>query len=565
MSTPVEQIKAKLDIVELIKGYVALTPAGKNFKGLCPFHKEKSPSFMVSPERQSWHCFGCNLGGDLFSFLMRFENIEFPEALRMLADRTGVELRRLNPAEYKVTGLLYDLQNLAKKFFQIQLAQSAIPRKYLEERGLLPETIATFELGWAPAESDPLTVHLLNAGYSLEDLIRAGLTLKSERGMAFDRFRGRIMFPLHNHLGKPVGFTGRILPQLDTGQTGKYVNSPETPIFNKSKLLYGFWKSKDTIRETGSVFLVEGQMDFLMSYQAGVRQVVAASGTALTADHLTALRRLADKLLLSFDSDEAGWRAGERAIDLAEQLDWNVQVVTLGGYKDPAEAAQANPESLRAALAQARPAMAVYFEHYLGTGRGLDYRDRDNLKKLRIVLGKLKNMASAVERNRWLMELAKLTALGEKVLIEEMERIETAATIERLTPVAEDGSSGSAARKFTRWELLTQDLLALARGSSAGDINPNYLAPGYREVFDLLRSGQSKSTDLVLDELVGLIVLKSRDPQPGEIELLKQEMRKEYVREERKRLTLAIRNAEARGNYAELEAALADLGKLEQV
>jgi DNA primase len=336
MSSPTtELIKNKLDIVEFLRGYVTLTPAGRNFKGLCPFHHEKSPSFMVSPERQSWHCFGCGVGGDAFAFVMRYENLDFSEALRVLAEKTGVELRHENPAEYKYSGLLYDLNDAAKTFFQKKFAASPIAQKYLVERGLTKETIDTFELGWAPNEPEALAMHLLNSGTSPQDLLQAGLAVKTERGMMLDRFRARVMFPIHNHVGRVVGFTGRILPQLDpstradarSGDTSasasgfvpaKYVNSPETPIFQKSKLIYGFWKSKDAVRAEKRAVLVEGQMDFLMSWQSGVRNVIASSGTALTADHLRALHRLAEELVINFDSDAAGSDAAERAIDLAE-------------------------------------------------------------------------------------------------------------------------------------------------------------------------------------------------------------------------------------------------------
>ena len=191
----------------------------------------------------------------------------------------------------------------------------------------MKETTEEFEIGFAPAGSEALVLYLINAGFHPDDILRAGLSFKTERGLQFDRFRGRIMFPIHNHLGKTVGFTGRIMPQFDDGKMGKYVNSPETPIFAKSKLLYGFWKSKDFIRDSKSAFMVEGQMDFLMSWQAGVKNVIATSGTALTSDHLKTIRRLCDKLILSFDNDEAGWKAGQRGEGLAERNEINQKFI----------------------------------------------------------------------------------------------------------------------------------------------------------------------------------------------------------------------------------------------
>src|SRR3989338_4686092 len=241
---------------------------------------------------------------------MKYENVEFGESLKILAEKAGVELKRVSPAEYKHLGLLYDINEKAKEFYKRELETSKIAKEYISKRGLSDETIDEFEIGFAPTGSEALILNLLKSGFHADDILRAGLSFRTERGLSFDRFRGRVMFPIHNHFGKTVGFTGRVLPQFDDGKSGKYVNSPETPIFNKSKLLYGFFKSKNSIRDLKTAFLVEGQMDFLMSWQAGVKNVVASSGTALTEDHLRTLRRLADQLIVSFDHDDAGWQAG---------------------------------------------------------------------------------------------------------------------------------------------------------------------------------------------------------------------------------------------------------------
>src|SRR3989338_4945149 len=287
-ATPVELIKEKLDIVEFLKGYLQLQPAGKNFKAFCPFHKEKTPPFRVSPARQPWHCFGCALGGDMFAFLMRYENIEFGEALRVLEEKARVELKGVNPAEYKLSGALFDVNAGARDFFRAELGKAPKVQEYLRNRHLNQDTINQFELGWAPAAPEALTLHLIKLGHSPEEIIHAGLALRTDRGMILDRFRGRVMFPIHNHFGKVAGVSGRVLPQEDSEQSeglnttlskdsgftiAKYVNTPETPIFQKSKLLYGFWTTKNAIREVKSAFLVEGQMDCIMSWQAGVENV----------------------------------------------------------------------------------------------------------------------------------------------------------------------------------------------------------------------------------------------------------------------------------------------------
>ena len=329
MNTPIQGIKDRLDIVDFIRSYVTLLPAGKNFKAPCPFHKEKTPSFIVSPERQTWHCFGaCSEGGDVFKFLMKYENLEFYEALKVLAEKAGVELKQISPAEQRQFGILYDINNAAKDFFRKELWKSRESLDYFKKRGLQKETVEEFELGLAPDKFDALTVYLTKADYNVVDIERAGLNFKNDRGSYIDRFRGRLMFPIHNHFGKVVGFSGRIFPQLETEKmdVGKYVNSPETTIFNKSRILYGFHKTKNHIKEQQSAVLVEGQMDFLMLYQDGIKNAVATSGTALTIDHLRVLRRFADQLVLSFDSDEAGIKAAERSIDLAHSFDFNTKI-----------------------------------------------------------------------------------------------------------------------------------------------------------------------------------------------------------------------------------------------
>ncbi len=555
-----EAIKEKLDVVEFLKGYVTLQQAGRNWKGLCPFHKEKTASFMVSPERQSWHCFGCNTGGDVFAFLMRYENVEFGEALKILAEKAGVELRRLNPAEYKYTGLLYDLQNAAKEFFIEELKSAGRTRAYLAERGLQQGTIEEFEIGWASNEPERLTMHLLHKGYAPDDLLRAGLSFKTERGMTRDRFRGRIMFPIHNHFGKIVGFTGRILPELDTGEMGKYINSPETPIFAKSKLLYGFWKSKQGIRDAGKAFLVEGQMDFLMSWQSGIRCAVATSGTALTADHLRVLRRAAEELIVSFDSDEAGLEAGERAIDLAEANDFQVKVVTFRGAKDPAEVAAKDPVALLRGIAEATPAPAFYFERYLPPGT--QFRpDRSFLKNLRAVLAKLKHIASPVAQSFWMKQLAERTGIEESALREEAAKLGDGAAPRDRAAVPETAPQ----RNFSRWELLSQRLLSIALVKNDMGIvydHVVHLSPECQQVFEVIKGGGRRMDDPLLDELMNFVVLRAESAELPEIEEVKSHLVREYYRERRRELSAVVRDAEIRGDEKKVSEALRELGQL---
>ena len=556
-----EAIKNKLDIVELLKGYISLQPAGKNFKARCPFHQEKTPSFMVSPERQSWHCFGCGIGGDIFSFVMRYENLEFAEAMKILAEKAGLELQRLSPQEYKFFGLLYDLNSAAKDFYIKELESSPVALNYLKERGLKEETIKEFEVGFAPSTGDALNLYFINHGYNSDDVLRAGLAIKTDRGKQFDRFRGRIMFPIHNNMGKIVGFTGRILHQFDDGKMGKYINSPETPIFNKSKVLYGFHKSKDYIRESKSVFLVEGQTDLLMSWQSGVKNVVASSGTALSSDHLRILKRLTDNLLLSFDSDEAGMNAGERAIDLAENMDYNVKVAAFSGFKDAAEAAKANPENIKKALDSAKSAPEFYFDKYLRDSKK-DFSNREELQNIRAVLAKLKNIASPIAQDHWLRELSQRTGLEVKVLTEEAEKLE-GRKID--SPLPNNEESKPLDRKLSRWDLICERLLSVAANTGnlaivEGAVQK--LTPNYQKIFQAMKAGEKKTGDSQLDEAYNLIALRSEELGEDEIEDLKSHLTKEFLKEKRKFITAKIKAAEVKSDAEALKSALQELNQL---
>ncbi len=592
-SSTTELIKEKLDVVQFLRGYLNLQPAGKNFKTLCPFHKEKTPSFMVSPERQSWHCFGCGLGGDIFGFLMRYENLEFGEALRVLAEKAGVELRRLDPAEYKYTGLLFELQNEAKEFFKKAFTSALPARQYLEKRGLKPETIDEFELGWAPNEPEALSMHFLNVGYAPDDILRAGLAVKNDRGLFLDRFRGRIMFPIHNHFGKVVGFTGRVLPtpQINADgdadrrgyisenqrsnqresafatQVAKYMNSPETPIFSKSRLLYGFWKSKNFIRDAGSVFLVEGQTDFLMSWQAGVKNIVATSGTALTPDHLKSLRRLTEEIVLSFDSDAAGSAASERAIDLAEANDFSVKVATFADFKDPAEAVEAGPENLTEAIKAAVPAPQFYFEKYLGDVK--EWGSRNATKRIRVVLGKLKAMTSAADRDFWVHNLAEKTGLSENMLREEMENIDLPKADFKSVADAISGAERAQghSKEYSRRERISENLLRAAFAKSDYGIIEDtvpYLAVGYEKIFAALKKGERKLSDPTLDESLDSVILGAADVSAAEISELKSELVKEHLKEERHRLADDIKRREEAGDEAGRQSAIRELQNINE-
>lgn len=491
----VEEIKAKLDIVEFLRGYLELKPAGRNFKACCPFHKEKTASLMISPERQMWHCFGCNEGGDVFKFVMKYENLEFYEALKLLAEKANVELKRSSPAEQREFGVLYDINRAAADFFASIMPKVDNAKDYLKGRGIKPETIEKFEIGFAPMSMDDLFLYLIDKGFEMSDIVRSGLAARSERGRCFDRFKGRIMFPLFNSFGKVIGFSGRILPELDNGEVAKYINSPETPIFQKSRLLYGLNFAKEGIRSRGFSLLVEGQMDVIMSHQDGMTNTVGSSGTALTEDQLSVLRRHSSKLVLNFDNDEAGKQAMERSIDLAAAKDLDVLVLDLSkavsgeasGLKDPADLVRYFPGELEKAVQKAVPAMEYYFSRHDPSVPDL-YNKKEAVRAL---LRKINGLPSAVDRNHWMRELSFRSRMSESDLLSEMKAVVVPTPLKR--PLSEAKPLVSEKNKRSRKELMGEQLLLLAFASDkAREILGtvcDYLPSSDKDIYNALVSG----------------------------------------------------------------------------
>ncbi|MBU6142010.1 DNA primase [Patescibacteria group bacterium] len=559
-------VKEKLDIVAFLRNYVDLKPAGKNFKAQCPFHKEKTASFMVSPERQTWHCFGtCNEGGDIISFLMKYENIEFYDALKILAEKAGVELHAAGDRDYQASQTLYQLMAAAKEFFVSQLKQAPKIKEYLHERGLADATIEEFEIGVAPDTSDALIKYLVQKRFTVADIERAGLALKTERGTYWDRFRARIMFPIHNQIGKTVAFTGRVLPWNNSENVGKYVNSPETPIFQKSKVLYGFDKTKGEIRQVHRAVVVEGQMDLIMAWQDGIKNIVATSGTALTNDHLVLLSRLADELVLSFDADAAGQAAAERAIDLANAADLSVKLLLIDDpkLKDPADMARERPGHLAQLVAAAKPAMEYYFHKYMAQTSA----DRMQKKQqIRLVLGKIRMLASPIERSEWLKELSYITKINEEVLVEEMAALPTTA------PAPAPRTKESAAPVITelnRREKIIQRLIGillyLKSDVKALKDFAQYVPDKYAAVYRSFTVPDAERSEEI-KELMAAISMKfgfenQGTPAPDlekEVGLLLRELKREYLKERREALSDQITMWERSGDQEKLAAAMTE-------
>lgn len=482
MSRAVEQIKDRLGIVEVIGSYLRLEKAGINYKARCPFHQEKTPSFFVSPARGGYYCFGCHQGGDIFSFVEAVEGLDFLGALKVLADRAGVVLDQSNFKRDPQKQSLYDVLELSKRYYREVLRRHPEAQKYLEGRGLKPETIESFGLGLAPEAWQNLYNFLRQKGFSDETMDKAGLVIKSTRGSVggryYDRFRGRLMFPLADSSGRVVGFSGRVFPpeaEKNPNVGGKYVNSPQTELYDKGRILYGLDKAKVEIRRQDSVVLVEGQFDLIMSHQSGVANAVAVSGTALTKDHLELLGRLTHNLVMAFDGDAAGVAAASRAIGLALDLGLEVKVAELPPGVDPAELIQKDPDRWQKNVVEAKHVI----DFLLGVleKKQLDKRELAHAIK-KEVYGYVGRLRERIDRAHFISKIASITGLNESVI--EGDINESA----RPQPV-ESGKAGKSVVSRTRLELIEERLGV-----------PEFLEPGELEILQ-----KEKEIELLKQEL----------------------------------------------------------------
>ncbi len=440
MSSQVEQIKERLGIADVVGGYVKLEKAGANYKARCPFHNEKTPSFFLSPARSSYYCFGCGAKGDIFSFVQEFEGLDFVGALKVLAQKAGVELVKEDPKLRSERQRLFLCLESATIFFQKTLYENAEYKpvvEYLTGRGLSKETIKEWRIGYAPDAWRALSDYLKTKRFTEQDMEKVGL-IKHKEGADgyYDRFRGRITFPLFDSSGRVIGFSGRIFGP-DDGKSAKYLNSPETELFHKSELLYGFHKAKAAIREKDYSILVEGQMDMLMSQQAGFANTVAVSGTALTLQHLEMLRRLSERVVMSFDPDGAGVRAALRGAEMAISLGMEVRVAELPKGEDPALFILNHPNDWREMVEKKAIHIVEFVVNHL---LSMKLDERTLTKEIAAkVLPFIVRMPSSMERSHFVSLVYKKTGIKEEAIWDDLKRLE------KVLPTNATGNSTSTA------------------------------------------------------------------------------------------------------------------------
>ncbi|MGQ9572142.1 MAG: DNA primase [Dehalococcoidia bacterium] len=414
----VDEVKQRLDIVDVVGQYVQLQKAGRNFKAICPFHSERTPSFFVSPERQSWHCFGaCGTGGDIFSFVMKKENLDFGDALRLLAERAGVALAERRSEEESERDRLREANEAAAQFYHRALVSSEAGQKakrYLEERGLDLRTMQDFQLGYSPSGWDSLCQHLGQRGYSAAELVAAGLAVEGERGLR-DLFRQRIMFPIADMRGRVVGFGGRALPSEGEEEVQpKYLNTPQTAIFDKGSLLYALDKAKEHIRREGLAVIVEGYMDVIAAHQHGFGNVVASMGTALGERQVRLLKRFSRDVVLALDADTAGQEATLRAVEYQDILGRDIRVVILPAGRDPDQVIRSDPDAWPAMLREAEPLLDYKFE---AVRSALDLsQPRQRSQAVEELLPLVAAIGDKIVQAHYLQRLARLARVTESAL-----------------------------------------------------------------------------------------------------------------------------------------------------
>jgi DNA primase len=433
----IEEIRAKVSIEELMGSYVQMKQAGRNFKALCPFHQEKTASFVISPDKGLAYCFGCRKGGDIFACVQELENVEFPEAVRILAEKGGVELKetRKNFVKKEDKDRVLSILETSQKFFQEQLQKNSKAQQYLENRDYSNKEQQLFRLGFAPDSFHELTEVLKKAGYKAKEILDAGIASQKEVGDSniYDRFRNRVMFPIHNPQGKLVAFGGRTLSK--DVNAAKYLNSPETSYYHKGQTLYYFHKAKQSIREQDQAIVCEGYFDALTAHLNGYTQTVASLGTALTEAQLKLVGRFSKNILFAFDADQSGQTAASRSIEIAQRLGYNVSIINIPSGKDPDEALRTAPEEWKKAVNTADKAMDYEFN------KAFDKHDQSSIEGKKSIVSHLltiiNRLPNAIEREHYLKKLAFDIGSSLKSLMSEFQKIKPNKYSEQEAPAPE--------------------------------------------------------------------------------------------------------------------------------
>jgi len=544
-----DEIKNRLDIIDVISGYIKLEKAGANYRARCPFHDEKTASLMVSPSKQIWHCFGCSTGGDIFEFVKKIEGIDFGDALKILAEKAGVELKKYNKNTLRdktERQKISEVLEQALKFFEYYLHKSKKGQKVKEylikNRGFSEELIREWKIGYAPDSFDKLSNFLENRGYNKTYIEKAGLAFLKTNGGLCDRFRSRIIFPFFSINSDLIGFTGRIFEKEE--DIAKYLNTPATLLYDKSRALFGIDKAKIEIRKEDKCILVEGNIDCIMTHNAGTKNVVAVSGTALTDLHLKIIKRYTLNLIFAFDMDNAGAKATERAINLAREMGFNVSVLDLGKEKDPADVIlkQGKNEWVKI-VNSAEKIMDFYFKKAFLNRNSENIDDKKKITEE--LLPQIKKINNSIEQAHFIQKLAQKLMVREDDIREEFAKIK----LEKKENKKERQFKNNLSQK----EKLEKEFLKLYLINKIDLKDVFYLfSQKYRAILEKLSKGEDISTIIEDKNFLSEIVLGLEK----EKELLKENeilvteeiencvinLKKIFEKERKKSLSLKIKN-----------------------
>ncbi len=552
--TPVEQIKDRLNIVDVVSMYVTLSPAGKNMKGKSPFTNERTPSFFVAPDKGLYHCFSTGKGGDIFTFVQEMEGLDFRGALKVLAERAGVKLGPVDVKASELRDRLYDMTEKATQIFEKALTENEEAKKYLRDRGVEDHVIRDFRIGYAPGTWRHLYDEL-KKDFSDADIVAGGLGKKSEKGI-YDTFRDRIMFPITDSAGRPIAFSGRILHPDE--KSAKYVNSPDTPLFNKSDVLFGLDKAKNFIRKYNFTTLVEGQFDVVMMHQAGFRNTVGVSGTALSdslagtngVNNLGLVKRLSNNLILAFDADTAGVKAAKRSAHIALTLGMDVKVVAIPGAKDPAEFIKdQGKDAWSALLREAKHIIEFETDKIKETSK--DERDLGN--KIRAeVLPEIATLRSQIEKSYFVKKVSSMTGLSETAIWQDLEKI-------NVPPQGEVVAPEKSKQEIGRTETIERKIMGIYFGKSEDKNIETELGKimGEDKLKNLIAKYESIKQELIFER-------EMATDESGEItfaEMLKN-LEEDYLSRKIDELKMRLKNAEGQSDDAEAEKLSAEYQNL---
>lgn len=576
MQDQVVEIKSKVDIVSVIGERLELKKAGRNFKVNCPFHGERTASFMVSPELQIFKCFGCDAKGDAFTFLERFEGMDFSEALQYLADKAGIKLKTFTGNQKSEKDKIIEINTQALRFYSYLLLNHEVGKKALDyllkERGLKKSTIEEFQLGYSPENPGYLKKFLIDKKkYAASEIERAGIGINRGAGL-YDRFSGRVIFPLFDHRGNPIGFSGRVLP-WDKRETGKYINSPETLTYHKSSVLYALNKTRQNIKKKGVAIIVEGELDAISSHQAGIKNVVAIKGSALTDEQVRLLSRFAPKFILALDADLAGDAAARRGIMVAESVGVEVKVAKMASAKDPDEAARNSLEEYKKALIGAVPIWDFFIESALKRYDATTGAGKSKISKEVIpVLGEIEDK---IVQAHYIGVLAKKLGIPEEAVGEQINKIAKAPTkVEEIEKHQVKNRQILLEERLLALAFLLDPNILLKKGHVAFVSHPLHTRlveeyekyAGKYKTFDLQKFAKTLPAEL-FDGFSQVVLSEAQEETneenlQKELDLVAKELKILSVREKLTSLTAKIKDLEEKGDKKEQFTAQEKFNKL---